>query len=35
MVYGTAIMSIKKYPLPIIAEPQLKTLYGIGDLLCE
>jgi len=34
MTYGTALVSIKKYPLPIIAEAQLKTLYGIGDLLC-
>jgi len=35
MTYNTAIISIKKYPLPIISTIQLKTLYGIGEMLCE
>jgi hypothetical protein len=34
MVYNMALTSIKKYPLPIICEKQLKILYGIGELLC-
>ena len=33
MVYHTAIASIRKYPLPIICLEQLKSLYGIGDLV--
>ena len=35
LVYHTAIGSIKKYPLPIVCLQQLKSLYGLGDLLCE
>lgn len=29
-VYHAAIMSIKKYPIPIISVQQLKIIYGIG-----
>lgn len=35
MVYQTAIASIKKYPLPIICMQQLRSLYGVGEQLCE
>lgn len=32
-MYGKAIESIRKYPLPIICEQQLRMLAGIGDFL--
>jgi hypothetical protein len=35
LVYSGAIASIRKYPLPIISGQQLKTIYGIGELLSE
>lgn len=35
MAYHTATLSIQKYPLPIICQQQLKSLYGVGELLCE
>lgn len=34
-VYHTAILSIKKYPLPIVSPQQLRLLYGVGDLLSQ
>lgn len=35
LVYQGAIASIRKYPLPIISGQQLRTIYGIGELLSE
>lgn len=35
MVYQTALITIKKYPLPIISPLQLKTLYGVGEQLAQ
>ena len=32
-MYSTAMDSIRKYPLPIVCEEQLKMLIGIGDYL--
>lgn len=34
MMYYAAISNIKKYPLPIVCEAQLKSISGIGDYLC-
>lgn len=35
LVYYSAMASIRKYPLPLISGLQLKTIYGVGELLAE
>ena len=32
-IYGSAIMSIKRYPLPLICRTQVTNLNGIGDYI--